>query len=272
MPTSKSQISRLNDTEMLLKSSFRTMAIFEFFADIQRPASIGEISKALKIPQSSTSSIVGSLVDTGYLTKDSHSRTFTPSMRLNYLNAWRGERHPFAAQFSHHLKSLHEDSGETAVLAMRNGIYSHYILVQHSHDILREHVGTGSVRPLACSATGWSLLAHESDKEIEKLINRTRLSIQNPRWIEACNRTKEHIKNVRQTGFAWSDGEASNGASGIAMSVLNPGSNLRLSIALAGPTQRMNSQKERLLNLLANFVEDLPNNFTNHVLGAENSK
>lgn len=266
MASKDSQISRLNETEFVLKSSFRTMAIFEFFADIQRPANINEIAKALNIPQSSTSTLVGSLVDTGYLVRDPHTRTLIPSMRINYLNAWRGDSYPFAASFNQHLLALHEDTGETAVLAMRNGIYSQYILVQHSHDILRKHVETGSVRPLVCSATGWSLLANEDDREIKKLINRTRLSVKNPRWVETSNNAMRHIETVRKGGYAWSDGEAANGASGLALSIPNGKRPTRLSIAIAGPNSRMNEKRDELLSLLKNFVNALPDNFTNDVL------
>lgn len=267
MANSSSQIGRLNETEVLLKSSFRTMAIFELFADIQKPASISEISKALKIPQSSTSAIIGSLVETGYLTKDPKTRTYIPSMRLTYLSAWRRECHPIAANFHRELIKLHESTGETVVLAMRNGIYSHYIFVHHAHAILREHVETGSVRPLVCSATGWSLLARESDHEIQKLINKTRLLVKNQRWIEASADARQHIALVRETGFSWSDGEAANGASGLAMAIPNHGSPQRLSIALAGPRNRMNKKKQELEIALSELVNNLPDNFTKDVLG-----
>jgi len=261
-----SQIARLDETEGLIKSSFRTMAIFEFFADIQRPALITEISRALNIPQSSTSTIVGSLVDTGYLTKDPHSRTITPSMRLNFLTAWRGDSHPDAANLNCHLKALREDSGETAVLAMKNGIYSHYILVQHSHDILRKHIETGSVRPLVCSATGWSLLANEENRDIEKLISQTKLTVKNSRWIETSGNAIRNIERVRNLGYAWSDGEAAIGASGLAMSIPSGTVPARFSIAIAGPSARMTEKKEDLLELLKTFVDRLPNDFTNAVL------
>lgn len=266
MTNPNAQIRRLNETEILLKSSFRTMAIFEFFADIQRPARINEIASALKIPQSSTSTIVGSLVDTGYLTKNATKRTFSPSMRINYLNAWRGDLHPVAASFNRNLKSLHEDTGETAVLAMRNGIYSQYILVQHSHEILRKHVETGSVRPLVCSATGWSLLAHEDDKEIQKLIHRTRLSTENPRWIKTTHTAMQHIGHVRENGFAWSDGEAANGASGLAVAILDRKSCPRLSIGVAGPSPRMNEKKQEILESIKALIATLPDHFTDDVL------
>ena len=43
------QALRLDDAENMLKSSFRTMALFEFFADVKRPASIGEIADNLNM-------------------------------------------------------------------------------------------------------------------------------------------------------------------------------------------------------------------------------
>lgn len=263
------QIGRLDETKLLLKSSFRTMAIFEFFADIQRPAQLTEISSALKIPQSSTSAIISSLVDTGYLTKNPNTRAYSPSLRINYLNAWRGERHPFACRFNEELKALHRQSGETAVLAMRNSIYSQYILVQHSHDILRQHVETGSVRPLVCSATGWSMLMNESNIEIQKLINMTHLSVKNPLWKETTKTAIRHIETVRENGYAWSAGEAANGASGLAIAIPNGDAPAQFSIAIAGPSKRMDDKKDVVLELLREFVSQIPHSFTHDVLSGD---
>ncbi len=261
-----SNVKRLNETEIVLKSSFRTMAIFEFFADFKKPATIGDISNTLKIPQSSTSSLVKSLVDTGFLAKTSDTRCYFPTSRLTYLSIWRNKSYPFAAQFHEGLVELSGLTGETVVLAMRNGIYSQYILVEHAHGILKNHIETGSVRPLACNASGWAMLANDSDQEIGKLIRKTELAIDNMAWLETIKTANNHISYVRNHGFAFSQDVVEEGSSALACALPTTRKRSRLSVSLAGPKDRLTKNRGHILVQLRDFIDQLPKNITEQIL------
>ena len=58
-----------------IKSAERTLALFEMFSLYQRPLGVGEISKALDIPQPSVSMLVRNLAGLGYLEHDRAART-----------------------------------------------------------------------------------------------------------------------------------------------------------------------------------------------------
>lgn len=115
---------RPDEVDTYLKSSFRTLALFEFFADTRRQASIGEISNSLNMPQSSVSALVKSLVDSGYLNRDDLTRCYSPTIRLAFLTNWMTGDRSEIAQLNCLLKSLSQEFEETFVVAMRNGIYS----------------------------------------------------------------------------------------------------------------------------------------------------
>jgi len=218
------QLQRFDGTEDVIKSAFRTLTLFEFFADIQRDASISEMMKALKIPQSSLSVLVRFCTDMGYLAYNPDSRTYYPTLRFQY------------------------------------------ILVEHGGAIMRDHVETGSLRPLVCSASGWSLLANEPDNEIEKLIRKTQVLIQNETWKSTAPQAVSHINFVRENGYAYSKGEATNGASGLAMSIPTLEHIPRLSIAVAGPHDEISEKKDAIITAMKGLVSKLPASITQDIL------
>ena len=72
----------------IVKSAGRVFAVLEYFAEIARPASAVEICTRLDLPASSTSALLGSLVDLGYLHYDPRRRVYHPTIRVGFLGDW----------------------------------------------------------------------------------------------------------------------------------------------------------------------------------------
>ncbi len=266
MADNSSQFQRFDGTEDVIKSAFRTLTVFEFFADIQQDASISEMMDALNIPQSSLSVLVRFLSDMGYLVYNPDKRTYYPTLRLHYLSAWRSQKNPAAANIQTALQDLQHQTQQTVVLSMRNRLYSQYIMVEHAGGIMRDHVETGSLRPLVCSATGWSLLASETENEIQKLIHKTQVLTKNETWKSTAASAGRHIDFVRKNGYAYSKGESTNGASGLAMSIPTQGDKPRLSLAVAGPHAKISHEKQVILNSMDALISNLPPTITEDIL------
>ncbi|MEP3890541.1 MAG: helix-turn-helix domain-containing protein [Hellea sp.] len=258
---------KLNELDSTVKSSYRTMAIFEFFAEIKRPATVAEISDAVQIPQSSTSAIIKSLLETSFLSYDIENRTYEPTMRLAFLSDWSAHKNANAAQVPSVLKKLGERIQETTVLALRNGIYSQYIFVSPVDGVLGRHVETGSVRPLISSATGWSLLKDESDFEIGKLIRRTRHEIKDPLWQGQTEDVLKNIANAREKGYALSAGQFSDDVGGIAVNLPTVFGGASLAIAAAGPKARILGREQEIADRLKTVAEEMPRRVTREILG-----
>jgi hypothetical protein len=72
----------------VVKSAGRVLQILEYFDEIQRTANVVEIAEMLKLPQSSTSALLRSLVAMGYLYFDRMARTYVPSCKVALLGNW----------------------------------------------------------------------------------------------------------------------------------------------------------------------------------------
>ena len=64
------------------KIARRVIEVFEFFASEQRRATVMDIVRRYDRPQSSTSELLGALVEMGLLYKDPQSRSYAPTPRL----------------------------------------------------------------------------------------------------------------------------------------------------------------------------------------------
>ncbi|MEL6688299.1 MAG: helix-turn-helix domain-containing protein [Pseudomonadota bacterium] len=261
------QALRLDDAENMLKSSFRTMALFEFFADVKRPASIGEIADNLNMPQSSASALTKSLQDSGYLERDVESRAFYPTLRLSFLGDWLIRMAGLPDGFADNLARLSETIGETVFLAMRNGIYSQYIYTHHRSGPVREHVETGSVRPLVCSATGYAMLTGDTDDDIGKLVRRTKHEVENDFWKESADRAVDGVRETRAQGYAIAVGPSYASTGGVAVPLPSRGVRRHLCIGVGGPAEVIRDRAPEIAPVLRGFVAGLPRSIEDAILG-----
>lgn len=257
---------RLNNLDSTIKSSYRTLAIFEFFAEYKKPATVGQICRSLDIPQSSASNILRSLQAISYLSYDPDTRVFFPTMRMAFLSNWKIEANEQSAKMPSLLKSISKTLEENVVLAQRNGIFSQYIFVVHHNRSLEKHVEIGSVRPLATSATGWSLLKDESDYEIGKIIARTSDEIEKREILDSLKMTRAHINKTRIQGYAYSEGNTAKNAAGVAMNLPNDGRLPTLAIAVAGEPSRIEKKTSLIAQVLREFIAELPSNISEQIL------
>jgi len=257
---------RLNNLDSTVKSSYRTLALFEFFAEHKKPATVATISNGLQIPQSSTSSILRSLVDVAYLIYDPDTRTYAPTMRMALLSNWALTANKNAARLPGQIHDLCQGVEETSVLAYRNGIYSQYLYVEHYDDSLERLVETGSVRPLVTSATGWCILKDVDDYEIGKIIRRSEVEITNHIYKKMIKDTMSHIVNTRRNGYSFSKGETAKDLAGIAMGLPDQSNVARLAIAVAGPINRIEDKKDLIVNRLKQLIGNFPETITREIL------
>ena len=253
-----------------IKSAERTLYLFELFSVEQRAMTVTEISSAMGMPQSSTSVLLNSLVTLGYLEQDKASRTYYPTLRIAMLGTWMRRRHTGAGKVPRLLSKVAETTGESSIVAIRNGIYAHYILGQDGADPLRLHVESGHTYPLACCAVGWALLTPESDKEIGKIIRRTQLEAPRDHWKKSATSALENIRRARKHGYAQSQGEIVKGASAIAV-LLPAVDGKTIAAGVGGAIHRIEDKKEIILEALHEFADAVTNQAAARLISANNA-
>lgn len=153
-----------------VKSATRVLALFELFDRLERPASVTEIAREMDIPQSSTSMLVNSLIDRGYLTA-LPDRRVQPTARVSMLGRWIDERIT-DGRVARLMRDLGEETGETILLGIASDIHVVYIAVIPATRAMRLHIPAGTRRPIADSGMGLMLLSAMDDGEIARRVAR----------------------------------------------------------------------------------------------------
>ena len=234
--------------------------MFELFSREQAPLTIKEIGDALKMPQSSTSALVKSLVSLGYLEKNDRGRTYYPTLRIALLGTWMRRQHQRAGQLPALLSDVARITGESTILAMRNGIYSQYLIAQTGNAPTRAHVESGMLYPLACSSTGWCLLTLETKQNVDRIIRRTKIEAKEEYWRMTAKDAYEQVALTQNRGYAFSKGETAQGLGAIAILLPSIPGAYALSAGVGGRVERIEAKKDEILealNSLANSVRFL---------------
>jgi DNA-binding IclR family transcriptional regulator len=198
------------------RSIKRTLEVLEYFDEYKTRASVGEVSRELGYPQSSTSILLKSLLNLGYLAHDEKTRTYSPTARVALLGRGirahiLGDGNLMAA-----LDEISSKTGELIFLASSAGLAVHYIYVIPATNPLRMHLRVGAVRSLAGSATGHLFLSTRTDDEIADIVSRT----QHIDGISAQNHHDEvmrSVRKIRKKGFVLSTKTVTRGGGVLAM-------------------------------------------------------
>ncbi|WP_157219565.1 IclR family transcriptional regulator [Flavisphingomonas formosensis] len=215
--------SEVGEDKWIIKSAHRVLQVFEFFTDARRPASATEIANALDFPQSSTSMLLRSLVSLGYLDYHREGRTFQPTIRLSLLGGWIPERIDVASSLIEMLSRLHEEIGETIILAEQHRNMVRYIyVVQRPLPGLSYYIRPGTLRPALMTAAGRMLLTLNSEREVTAIIQRSNAEESDPaNWVKRAEFMQE-LDTCRREGFSYTHRGVEDDETGVMCAVLAP--------------------------------------------------
>lgn len=237
----------------VVKSAARVLRIFELFDDIEREARLGEISKRLDLPVSSTSMLLRSLVELGYLTNDPVRHTFAPTARIGLLGSWTARELAQDGGLTELLHGLSADTGETISLAARNGIYAQYIRVVQATNALRIHVPTGTCRPLVWSAAGFALISEMEEDAIAALVRRTNAEDRAGKPLIELDQVLRHVSRFREDGYFLSRGLVTPGGGHISMrfDIVGPcGHRSMYALGVAGWVDRIERDQAHIVDCM----------------------
>src|SRR5258705_7101655 len=113
---------------MTMKHTRRTLELFELFAKLRRPANVTEIYKSLGFPQSTTSKLLKTYTQLGYLRYDPTTRTFVPTLRAALLGEWLHDRWFNEESFLSTMNRLQTELGANVFVGIQSGPRVLYVL------------------------------------------------------------------------------------------------------------------------------------------------
>ncbi|MES2536849.1 MAG: helix-turn-helix domain-containing protein [Pseudomonadota bacterium] len=242
----------------VVKTAGRVFEILEFFREVRAPLSVREISERFEYPFSSTVVLMKSLATLGYLTYDHDLRAYFPTLRVASLGDWLYDAMYGGGDVMRLLEDICRDTGETAMLAIQNDIYSQYVhILPNRQQVIQLNVPAGTRRLLCWCGTGWAILSQHTDEAIERLIERTLARLHNDPLAAKITRQKvfQQVREVRKTGYAFSNRTVTDGAGVIAMPLPVTSNGMRLAVAAGGVADRLSARKTEIATVMAEHVK-----------------
>ena len=234
---------------MAVKSAVRVMQVLEHFDSVRRAASVTEVAQALGYPVSSTSMLLNSLLEMGYLEQNAQ-RAYLPTSRVTLLGYWVA---PHLSQDSHILRmmdALGTATGQTIVLGFASKTLVRYIHVVQATRTLRMHVSPGSTRPLPISGAGRLFLSTRTEEEVRQAVFRHNQECGAEGLSLSLEDVKQDLKAIRKRGYALSLDLFQHGVGMVARHLPEPIDGHQAAIGIGGPSQDVRENAKEFAALI----------------------
>lgn len=217
----------------------RALAVLDAVAERTLGMSNADINRKLKIPKSSASYILRTLVKGGYLRRDRETGRYHLGLRVVSLSHRalagldiREIAHPI-------LRQLVENSHLTAHLATLDHGQAVYIEKLDAPGFVRMNTWVG--RRLECHSTavGKCLVAFLPEEELQALLQQRGLSKYTPQTITTLSRLLRELEKVREQGYAVDDEENNLGVRCVGAPIFNSEGHVEASLGLSGTTYQV---------------------------------
>lgn len=238
-----------------VKSARRVFDVLEFFEEHQQAASVLEVASALKFPQSSTSALMRTMTAFGYLHYDTSRRTYIPTPRVSMLGHWISPTLFTRGRLLNLMEDLSARTGETIMVALRNGLSAQYIHVIQAKLPMRLYVKAGTLRPLARSGSGYALLSSYPDREVRRLVRLINANETRPDRQVDIKELLQELRKVRSQGHAFSVNLVTPGAGVVAVNLPPVAESQEpLVLCVAGLTDALVAQEIELAQLMTKAI------------------
>lgn len=238
-----------------IKSAARAFAVLEYFNRARQPASISMLSEALDMPQSSTSMLIKSMLELGYLQQVEGARRYVPGCRAAFLGDWAleclGQSNPMA----HIAEDIARELGETVTIGTQNGPHVQYVHVASVRRPEEIRTRVGLKLPMACTASGRSLLSRLREDNIRSIVRRNNAEV--PAHARLPERSVVAlIDRERSQGFFESQGAFVAGINSISVPLGAHRHAAPLVISVGGPSERVAPLRAQIVARLTALSRD----------------
>lgn len=171
-----------------VKSAARVMEVMEIFVETQRPHTAAEIARDLGYPQSSTSMLLRTLEQLGYLALDTETGNYRPTLRVMLLGTWLHDELFGEGTLVSAMDRLRRETGQTVIIGIRQGLHVRSIFALRGPKLGAARIRAGHLYPVCRSSMGKLLLGLERDADVARIA----------RASNALEKKRENRINVEQ--------------------------------------------------------------------------
>jgi len=210
-----------NDTSAV-KSLDRGLDILEYVAAAERSPSFPRLLADLGIPRSSLFHLLNNLEARGFIARDAKADGY--HLGPSIAGLLKAAPHPsLRDRVGPFLRQLSSELNETCGFYVHDGDTVEVIGSSISTQALSFTMKIGARAPLYAVSAGKIVLAELGGEELKRYLAGLVFTPATPQTIRSKTRLRQEIESVRETGFAYSHDEFTQGITAIAVAVRRKG-------------------------------------------------
>ncbi|KOR78230.1 IclR family transcriptional regulator [Peribacillus frigoritolerans] len=230
----------------------RALTILEFIASHQGPVGVGEIAAELELAKSTTHRILEALKNKQFIEQIETTEKYDIGIKaievgMSGLTNWN-----IVDISAPYLKQLASDLNETAFLAVYDQGEIVYVYKAEGSHAVTTNAQLGTRKPIHCTALGKAIVSTFYVEEVERILGEKNMDKFTERTITTKQPYFDELSKVRQCGYAMDDEEVEIGLTCFAVPIFNYTGQAIAAISVAGPTERVLSNKEDIIKALKN--------------------
>ncbi len=239
----------------LVKSARRALDLLEFIGAETEPPTFQTLCDQLKIPRSSLSHLMTTLIERGYVERVEGRGGFQLGAATRKLA--RSSIAPLLGRIETVLRKLADELDENAGYYVRADDDAKLVAIELSRQPLMFNERWGHRAPLYAISAGKVLLAAETPQWLDAYLNRTQFKSFTSHTVASRSELERQIAAIRESGIGRSFEEYDAGVVGVARAV-EWESTLRGAVGVTLPTARYNEKVDaRITTALAEAHEHL---------------
>jgi IclR family acetate operon transcriptional repressor len=218
----------------------RALSILELLASKHQGLSTSEISRFTRLPKSSTSYLLRTLVGRGYVHRDTETGQHTLGVRILSLGGQAMQGMALREVALPHLRHLVERTRLGAHLAILDHGDAVYIERLESPGFIKMDIWNGRRVAPQATAIGKALICHMEKQEVQEIIARHKVTPASAKTIMNLPRLLTELGATRRRGYAIDDEEHAVGVRCVAAPVFAASGEIVAAIGVSGTVSQIN--------------------------------
>jgi IclR family transcriptional regulator, KDG regulon repressor len=228
--------------DQYLSSVKNALRILKSFTLDEPEKKISDLSLSLGLNKSTVSRTMATLASEGFVYKDPETKKYRLGFSILELSGIVNSSIDVYRESQPILMKLVETIGETAHISVLDKLDVVYLSKVECNHPVRFLTYVGKRNPPYCTSSGKVLLAFSSESLLEQVIEKglhkfTKSTITDPQKL------RNHLRNICESGFAYSIEELTEGVTSIAAPIFDYKGNIIAALSIVGPIQRIQSHK-----------------------------
>jgi DNA-binding IclR family transcriptional regulator len=178
----------------------------------------------------------------GFIEQVKSTGNYRLGLRIHGLGARTVVARTLTSEAEPFLRSLLDQHGETVSISVLDGNETVIVDKMESNLAMRVTSQIGKRNPVHCSGSGKALLAFGDPETTERIISEITLTRYTPKTITCPRALREHLKEIRERGYAVDEEEIQEDQICISAPVWNHEGSVCAAITISGPAGRIRAK------------------------------